>query len=208
MQRVFEESDSGNEKFAVSVVHSLAQLCIRLEGASVAVEAGVVEQATQALTGARGLDLRLQALTLLTTVATTSGTAQLAMREIIETAVGLVTSSFAVRRRPVLKVSSTPSREDVRKAEAAVKQSFRFHCFLSHDWGTDENGRDNHARVARVNDLLQDMGLKTWFDNENMQGDVKKAMAKGIAESAVVLCFLTDSYITKASGLGPEGEVS
>ena len=52
------------------------------------------------------------------------------------------------------------------------------------------------------------MGLKTWFDNENMQGDVKKAMAKGIAESAVVLCFLTDSYITKASGLGPEGEVS
>lgn len=33
-----------------------------------------------------------------------------------------------------------------------------------HDWGEDENGRDNHERVGRVAAALQDAGLAVWFD--------------------------------------------
>ncbi len=40
-------------------------------------------------------------------------------------------------------------------------------CFLSHNWGEDEQGRDNHARVKKVNDWLKDKFIETWFDEEN-----------------------------------------
>jgi hypothetical protein len=33
-----------------------------------------------------------------------------------------------------------------------------YHAFLTHDWGADELGRDNHGRVARVNSALKAVG--------------------------------------------------
>ena len=42
--------------------------------------------------------------------------------------------------------------------------------FLTHDWGVDKEGRDNHARVAYINDLLKKGGITTWFDSEKMTG--------------------------------------
>ena len=30
--------------------------------------------------------------------------------------------------------------------------------FLSHNWGDDDLGRDNHERVVQINDLLVDAG--------------------------------------------------
>jgi hypothetical protein len=78
--------------------------------------------------------------------------------------------------------------------------------FLSHDWGKDELGRDNHDRVAHVNSQLQAAGVRTWIDSEQMRGAINNRMAEGIAGSSVVLCFLTQNYIAKASGLGPRGE--
>ncbi len=78
--------------------------------------------------------------------------------------------------------------------------------FLSHAWGKDELGRDNHERVAHVNAQLKVAGLRTWFDAEQMRGAINNRMAEGIIGSSVVLCFLTENYIQKASGLGPRGE--
>ena len=52
------------------------------------------------------------------------------------------------------------------------------------------------------------MGIKTWFDEEQIKGNINTAMSKGIRDSAVVLVFLTSAYIKKASGLGPKGEAS
>ena len=51
--------------------------------------------------------------------------------------------------------------------------------FLKHDWGVDELGRDNHSRVALVNASLQRVGLTTWFDEEQMRGDVNKKVRGG-----------------------------
>lgn len=42
--------------------------------------------------------------------------------------------------------------------------------FLSHNWGEDIHGRDNHERVKKINKLLKDRGYKTWCDEEKMTG--------------------------------------
>ena len=69
--------------------------------------------------------------------------------------------------------------------------------FLSHDWGKDENNRDNHARVAKVNELLKARGFKTWFDNDRMVGDIVGQMCQGVEKSAVFVAFVTARYISK-----------
>ena len=35
--------------------------------------------------------------------------------------------------------------------------------FLSRNWGLDEEGRDNHSRVRKLNAGLKSKGLKTWY---------------------------------------------
>lgn len=57
--------------------------------------------------------------------------------------------------------------------------------FLSHDWGTDEVGRQNHERVSKVNEKLKEMGFSTWFDEEQLSGDIMDQMAKGIESTKV-----------------------
>ena len=48
-----------------------------------------------------------------------------------------------------------------------------FDAFLSHNWGRDAQGRDNHARVAKISKALQRRGISTWFDDQgDMQGDM------------------------------------
>ena len=59
-----------------------------------------------------------------------------------------------------------------------------YDCFLSHDWGKDEDGRDNHARVAKICAGLKAAGLRPWFDEERMQGECKGPAAP---------CALSDS---------------
>ena len=80
-----------------------------------------------------------------------------------------------------------------------------FSAFLTHDWGTDEKGRDNHARVAAVHTALTAAGLRCWFDEEQMQGDINKQMTKGIDGSAVVVAFITSRYVNKVNGEGNNG---
>ena len=58
--------------------------------------------------------------------------------------------------------------------------SFKYDCFLTHDWGTDEAGRDNHQRVSRINKALQQAGLTTWFDEERLVGDIVQQMCAGV----------------------------
>ena len=78
-------------------------------------------------------------------------------------------------------------------------------AFLTHDWGVDELGRSNHERVARVNQALKKRGLKTWFDEEMMRGDINEKMADGIDAAATVLVFVTARYIEKVAGKGERG---
>ena len=91
------------------------------------------------------------------------------------------------------------------KSSTGGGSGMAFSAFLTHDWGTDEKGRDNHARVAAVHTALTAAGLRCWFDEEQMQGDINSKMTSGIDNSAVVVAFITSRYTTKVSGLGPNG---
>jgi len=75
--------------------------------------------------------------------------------------------------------------------------------FLTHDWGTDEKGRNNHDRVTIINNALKALGYRTWFDSDRMIGDIATQMATGIENTQAVLVFLTQRYMEKVIGNNP-----
>lgn len=83
--------------------------------------------------------------------------------------------------------------------EHLTKFAEKTDVFLTHDWGK-ELGMDNHARVSLVNDALKARGLRTWFDSEQMQGNIKKQMTKGIDNAQCVVVFVTKRYMEKVDG--------
>ena len=72
--------------------------------------------------------------------------------------------------------------------------------FLSHNWGKDGSGRDNHQRVAFINQELKNMGYKTWFDEDEMAGNIAETMSDGIDHTKAVIIFLTKKYYEKVNG--------
>ena len=72
--------------------------------------------------------------------------------------------------------------------------------FLTHDWGKDERGRDTHARVSRVNAALKSRGISTWFDDEQMHGDIRHKMTEGIDHASLIIVFITSRYQDKVNG--------
>eukprot|EP01031_Cornospumella_fuschlensis_P029637 gene29637-35774_t len=80
-------------------------------------------------------------------------------------------------------------------------------CFLTHDWGKDELGRDNHSRVGKLNAVLKAKGFRTWFDEEMMRGDIQLQMADGIDHASCVVVFITERYMEKVAGKGEKGNL-
>lgn len=80
-----------------------------------------------------------------------------------------------------------------------------YDAFLTHDWGTDKLGRSNHDRVILVNEGLKKSGVKAWLDEERMRGDIVHQMTQGIEDSFVLVVFITENYIMKVAGMGPNG---
>jgi len=95
--------------------------------------------------------------------------------------------------------TTTPKPADTQ-AVNIDESAFKFHCFLTHDWGQDERGRDNHDRVAALNSSLKRRGLRTWFDTDRMQGNILDQMCRGIEDSAVVVVCITRRYVAKVAG--------
>ncbi|OQS03538.1 hypothetical protein THRCLA_04144, partial [Thraustotheca clavata] len=69
--------------------------------------------------------------------------------------------------------------------------------FLTHDWGTDGT---NHRNVSVINRLLRDKGITTWFDEEKMEGNIKKKMISGIENARCIVVFVTQRYMDKVGG--------
>lgn len=90
---------------------------------------------------------------------------------------------------------------EFKDSDGKIRESVLHHVFshqtdvfLTHDWGC-ELGVDNHARVSKVNDALKNLGLKTWFDSDRMEGNIKKKMVSGINFSRCVIVFVTKRYL-------------
>jgi hypothetical protein len=95
-------------------------------------------------------------------------------------------------------VAQIACRQDSALQDSAL-QEFPYDVFISHTWDTDDDGRDNHARAKRLNTGLQSVGLNTWFDEDQMQGNIMNRMSQGISGSAVVLICVTRRYMEKVS---------
>ena len=76
--------------------------------------------------------------------------------------------------------------------------------FLSHNWDTDELGRDNHRRVSIINKELKRMGYQTWFDEDRIRGDIDDRMTEGIENTKCVIVFMTQKYHDKVNGNVPD----
>jgi len=56
-----------------------------------------------------------------------------------------------------------------------------------------------------LNTALQQRGFRTWFDSEQMRGDIQQQMADGIDRSALVIVCVTERYMAKVAGKGDKG---
>eukprot|EP00299_Pterocystis_sp_00344_P014397 c7128_g1_i1.p1 GENE.c7128_g1_i1~~c7128_g1_i1.p1 ORF type:complete len:185 (+),score=38.16 c7128_g1_i1:30-557(+) len=69
--------------------------------------------------------------------------------------------------------------------------------FVSHNWGNDDLGRDNHERVQHLATRLKVNFVTAWFDGLDMHGRVDIAMSDGIDRSKCVVVCVTSKYIQK-----------
>ncbi|KAF0685614.1 Aste57867_22543 [Aphanomyces stellatus] len=93
-------------------------------------------------------------------------------------------------------VNGTMTRDTLANAFADLTDAF-----LTHDWGTDGS---THKKVSTINKLLKARGITTWFDEEKMEGNVKKQMIHGIDNARVIVVFVTQRYIDKVGGSNAE----
>lgn len=69
--------------------------------------------------------------------------------------------------------------------------------FISHAWGYDLLGRDNHQRCKLIADNLIDKGYSVWFDSYDLFGNIDSTIMKGINNCKVVIICLTKKYCDK-----------
>jgi len=98
------------------------------------------------------------------------------------------TNNFVSSLLPILQITRQNTINSIIQSD----------CFLSHNWG--EN-LINHQRVHTINVELQKRGLKTWFDENKIDGNIRYKMAEGIDNTKCVVVFVTKEYRDKVNGL-------
>lgn len=94
----------------------------------------------------------------------------------------------------------------IKKPLKKKKKKESFHAFLTHNWGNDEEGRNNHKRVVQFKKALSEFGIENlWLDEERMTGNIVQQMCDGIDNSKLVVVFITQAYIDKVAGRSPKG---
>lgn len=71
--------------------------------------------------------------------------------------------------------------------------------FFSHTWRADLLGRDTHKRVHELVKKIREEGWTTWFDEEDMGGNIDAAMANGIDHAEAIIVCLTETYCKKVN---------
>jgi len=100
--------------------------------------------------------------------------------------------SALVRRSPTAATSGLLSA-----ASNMILRGESTDVFLSHNWGLDEEGRDNHLRVRAIAKGLRKRGLSTWLDEEKLEGPLLEQLSEAIDSSRIVLVFVTQMYLQK-----------
>jgi hypothetical protein len=63
--------------------------------------------------------------------------------------------------------------------------------YLSHNWGKDSQGRDNHARVKLLQEHLVELGLTVRFDDSGIEGqNTTREITEAIGSCKVCECVV------------------
>jgi hypothetical protein len=82
----------------------------------------------------------------------------------------------------------------------SIPDDHLYHVFITHDWGTDTLGRNNHDTMKLVNAALKRRGLVTWFDGDKLEDNISQQVPGGIQGAGCVLCAITRRYLQKVDG--------
>jgi len=99
---------------------------------------------------------------------------------------------------PALKAKHLRSQAD----SLYLPPEKKYHVFLTHNWGEND---ENHQRVSKINHELKMCGVRTWFDEERLGGNIIEEISSGIDSSLAIIVFITQAYVTKVSGNGRKG---
>ena len=91
-----------------------------------------------------------------------------------------------------------PPIQQIKRQDTECSNLSKTDCFLSHNWG--ENNK-NHILVNKVNLELQKRGVKTWFDENQIDGNIRFRMAEGIDNTKCFVVFITKEYRNKVNGM-------
>tara|TARA_Y100000816_G_C26046116_1_gene548203 strand:- start:54 stop:710 length:657 start_codon:yes stop_codon:yes gene_type:complete len=69
--------------------------------------------------------------------------------------------------------------------------------FISHAWGDDSNGRNNHTRSKEIADLLISKGYSVWFDSYDMCGNIDSSIMNGINNCGIFIICISEKYFAK-----------
>lgn len=69
--------------------------------------------------------------------------------------------------------------------------------FISHNWGLDSIGIDNHKKCKIIADELILRGYSVWFDENDMVKNIDDKIMEGINNSKIVIVCLTEKYCKK-----------
>lgn len=69
--------------------------------------------------------------------------------------------------------------------------------FISHAWGNDSKGNDNHLKSKLLADMLISFGYSVWFDSYDMYGNIDLTIMSAINNCKVVIICLTENYFNK-----------
>lgn len=69
-------------------------------------------------------------------------------------------------------------RQLVHKVSQPDANDNVFEAFLSHAWGKDLSGRDNHGRVKKIYKGLSERGLRPWLDELEMRDNINEVLCR------------------------------
>ncbi|KAJ3299259.1 hypothetical protein HDU76_006362, partial [Blyttiomyces sp. JEL0837] len=105
-------------------------------------------------------------------------------------------AKFVIRPKVLPAPPSAISAESVIAPVTAVRgvnEKDVFHVMLSYEWTSGKQ------IVKRIKEALEAQGLRVWFDEAEMRGNMFERMAEGVSNSLVIIPVLTVAYSKSAN---------
>ena len=84
--------------------------------------------------------------------------------------------------------AETAENETAGNKTAEIAENEKWDIMVSYNWRTGKECANDLYKVLTKN------GYKVWIDDQNMGGDLGREMARGVANSTIVLLLISEEY--------------